>query len=352
MNKSKLTLLIDGNWLLMSRLSAITNSYIDDNELCKNLQLLMIQSIKKVLKKFQLIDNIIFCSDGGSWRNDLDIPEVVKDDDGNIIKYKGNREKPANINWELVFKAYEIFITQLKQYGINTYKEHAIEGDDLLWWWSRKLNNEGTNCIIWTKDNDLKQLINIDNNKCFTVWWNDNNGMFVEDFNEDDLDFLFNNEYNENDIIFKKISSNIQLTKFNKNHIIVDKIIRGDKSDNIEPVLYKQSPKSSRKFRISDKDIDYDIDWKNNSMVYDFFDQLLKSKKYSKNVNKSLENIIEHYNYNRQLVALDKDYYPKEILELLENLDYKVPDDLSGIYNIENNIRSDINNLNGIIDFI
>lgn len=352
MTKSKLTLLIDGNWLLMSRLSAITNNYIDDNELCKNLQLLMIQSIKKVLKKFQLIDNIVFCADGGSWRNDLEVPETVTDDEGNIIKYKGNREKDANINWELVFKAYETLILQLKQYGINAYKEYAVEGDDLVWWWSKKLNSEGTNCIIWTKDNDLKQLVNIDNNKCFTVWWNEANGMFIENFNEDDLDFLFNNEYNENDIILKKISNNIQLTKFNRNSIIIDKIMRGDKSDNIEPVLYKQSPKSTRKFRISDKDIDYNIDWKDDQCVYNFFDHLLKSKKYSKNVNKSLDEILEHFKYNRQLVALDKDYYPKQIIESLDNLPYKEPYDLSGITNIENNIRTDINNLNGIIDFI
>lgn len=352
MAKSKLTLLIDGNWLLMSRLSAITNNYIDDNELCKNLQLLMIQSIKKVLKKFQLIDNIVFCADGGSWRNDLEVPETVTDDEGNIIKYKGNREKDANINWELVFKAYETLILQLKQYGINAYKEYAVEGDDLVWWWSKKLNSEGTNCIIWTKDNDLKQLVNIDNNKCFTVWWNEANGMFIENFNEDDLDFLFNNEYNENDIILKKISNNIQLTKFNRNSIIIDKIMRGDKSDNIEPVLYKQSPKSTRKFRISDKDIDYTINWKDDQCIYNFFDHLLKSKKYSKNVNKSLDEILEHFKYNRQLVALDKDYYPKQIIESLDNLSYKEPDDLSGIANIENNIRTDINNLNGIIDFI
>ena len=98
MNKSKLTLLIDGNWLLMSRLSVIANLYIDDNELCKNLQLLMIQSIKKVIKKFPVIDNIIFCADGGSWRNNIEIPSINIDDEGNIITYKGNREKPSDIN--------------------------------------------------------------------------------------------------------------------------------------------------------------------------------------------------------------------------------------------------------------
>lgn len=352
MNKSKLTLLIDGNWLLMSRLSVITNSYIDDNELCKNLQLLMIQSIKKVIKKFPNIDNIIFCADGGSWRNDLEIPETVRDDEGHIIYYKGNREKSADINWELVFSAYEKLISQFRQYGINSYKEHLIEGDDLLWYWSQKLNKEGTNCIIWTKDNDLKQLVNINNDKCFSVWWNEQNGMFVKDFNDDDLDFLFNNDYNENDVIFKAITNNIQITKLDGNYIIIDKIIRGDAGDNIMPVLYKQAPKSTRKYRISPNDIDYSMNWKDDQVVYNYFDSLLKTKKYSKNVSKSLKDIIQHFNYNRQLVALDKDYYPKQIIETLNELDYKNSDNINGIYIIENNIRSDINNLNGIIDFI
>ena len=353
MNKSKLTLLIDGNWLLMSRLSVITNSYIDDNELCKNLQLLMIQSIKKVIKKFPIIDNIIFCADGGSWRNDLEIPETVRDDEGHIIYYKGNREKSADINWELVFSAYEKLISQFKQYGINSYKEHSIEGDDLLWYWSQKLNKEGTNCIIWTKDNDLKQLVNINNDKCFCVWWNEQNGMFVKDFNDDDLDFLFIIDYNENDAIFKAITNNIQITKLDGNYIIIDKIIRGDAGDNIMPVLYKQTPKSTRKYRISPNDIDYSMNWKDDQVVYNYFDSLLKTKKYSKNVSKSLKDIIQHFNYNGQLVALDKDYYPKQIIETLNELDYKNSEDnINGIYIIENNIRSDINNLNGIIDFI
>lgn len=352
MEKSKLTLLIDGNWLLMSRLSVITNNYIDDNELCKNLQLLMIQSIKKVLKKFPNIDNIIFCADGGSWRNDLEIPETVKDDEGNIIRYKGNREKPSDINWELVFDAYEKLMSKFKQNGINAYKEHLIEGDDLLWYWSQKLNNEGTDCIIWTKDNDLKQLVNIDHNKCFTVWWNEANGMFTPEFNDNDLDFLFNNEFNENDEIFKEITNNIQITKLNKNEIIIDKIIRGDKSDNIEPVLYKQTAKSTRKYRISPNDIDYTMDWKDDQVVYNYFSNLLHSKKYSKNVNKSLDDIIEHYKYNRQLVSLDKDYYPTPIIEKLNELDYKESENINGIYIIENNIRADINHLNGVIDFI
>jgi len=352
MSKSKLTLLIDGNWLLMSRLSAISNIYVDDFEMCEKLQLLMVQSIKKIIKKFPQIDNIIFCSDNGSWRTTIDIPSVNIDEDGNIVTYKGNREKSSEINWEAVFGMYENLINQLNQNGIITFKEHLVEGDDLLYWCSDQLNKNGTNCIIWSKDNDLKQLVNIDSNKCFTVWWNETSGMFVKDFKEDDLDFLFNNDYNENDEIFRLITNNITITKLDKNYIIIDKIIRGDKGDNIMPVLYKQNPKSTRKYRISQSDINYQMDWTNDNEVLQYFTNLLNQKKYKDNVNKSLEDIMAHFIYNRRLVALDVRYYPKEIVESLNNLSFDKTSNIEGLYIVENNIRMNINNLNGIIDFV
>ena len=55
MTKNKLTLLIDGNWLLMSRLSAIINKYPED-QLATELQLLITRSIKLMLKQFPEID--------------------------------------------------------------------------------------------------------------------------------------------------------------------------------------------------------------------------------------------------------------------------------------------------------
>ena len=347
---NKLTLLIDGNWLLMSRLAVIANKYIDETELCNNLQLLMIQSIKLVLKQFPKIDNVIFCSDGGSWRNSIEIPDFVRDENGNLITYKGNREKSEDINWDLIFESYEHLISILKQNNINVYKESGIEGDDLIWWWSKKLNSEDINCIIWSKDNDLKQLVNIDSNKCFTVWWNKASGMFVSEFDDNDLDFLFNNSYNENDVIFKSITNNIPVTKFNKNAIIVDKIIRGDKSDNIEPILYRNS-KSTKKYIVSSADIDYLLKWKNDQEVYDFLSNLLKQKKYQ-NPKKTLDEVYKHFLYNRQLVALDSSSYPKEIIEKLKSLEIKENTSIDNIYIVENYLRSNINQLNGILNII
>ena len=69
MPNSKLTLLVDGNWLLMSRLSVLQNRYQTDEQLCKDLKLMLIRSLSIVLNQFTEIDNIIFISDGGSWRN-------------------------------------------------------------------------------------------------------------------------------------------------------------------------------------------------------------------------------------------------------------------------------------------
>ena len=65
MSKSKLTLVVDGNWLLMSRMSVLNARYADDEQMCKDLKIMMIKSINIVLRTFPAIDNIIFVSDGG-----------------------------------------------------------------------------------------------------------------------------------------------------------------------------------------------------------------------------------------------------------------------------------------------
>ena len=88
MSKNKLTLLIDGNWLLISRLSVLSSKYTDDDSLIHDLKRLITHSISLVLKQFPLIDNIMICVDGGSWRSKIDNTNI-RDIDGNIIEYKG-----------------------------------------------------------------------------------------------------------------------------------------------------------------------------------------------------------------------------------------------------------------------
>ena len=358
MSKSKLTLIVDGNWLFMSRLSVISNQYIDDFELCQNLKVLMIKSIKVVLRKFPLIDNIIFVADGGTWRTQIRIPECLKreaEQEGIIVEYKGTRVKSDDLNWDVLFAAYDDFTTTLKQTQINAYREQYVEGDDWIWWWSTYLNSQGTNCIVWTKDNDLKQLVNIDSNKCFTIWWNNDSGIFIKDYEETEFDFLFNSSFNENEQLLNNIIQCSQsITKIDPKHIVIDKILKGDASDNILPVILRNSrnKESEKKFKISTKDINYSLNYNDNNEVKQYIHNLVNSKNYINRINhnKTEDEIYEHFLFNRQLIVLEKESYPQNILEIFDKYkDYNINKDITLA---ENQINALSNKLTGILDII
>ena len=200
MPKSKLTLIIDGNWLMMSRLPVLNGRYADDKTLIQEVKLLMIKSINVVLRTFPMVDNIMFVSDGGSWRKDEPVPSYMKDDTGSDIEYKGNRVQSDEFDWDMIFAEFNNFIEELKSNGVSAFHENGIEGDDWCWYWSRKLNEQGTNVIIWTKDRDITQLVSSDKNGCFTVVWNKDNGVFMKE-DSDLTNFLLNPFFQRNETI-------------------------------------------------------------------------------------------------------------------------------------------------------
>ena len=345
-NKSKLTLIVDGNWLLMSRLSVLNNRYKDELELCQELKLLMLKSMEIVLRQFPSIDNIIFVSDGGSWRNKIQVPKFLEEAG---IEYKGNREKSDEINWELIFDEFEKFISVLSSTGITVSRENGIEGDDWCWYWSTKSNEENTNCIIWTKDKDLTQLVKTNSDNCFTVWWNKESGLLSENKPDEELNFLFNFKYDENELIFKELIKNAKNdSSINPKHIILDKIIRGDLGDNIIPILYRKS--KTKQFRVASKDIPENLNVHNETEIRQYIHNLLNSKTYLNKVEKDEEDIVQHFIYNVKLVELNKTNYPDNILEIFnKHSSYNVTKDITIA---ENLIRANSNKLKNVLDFI
>ena len=92
------TLLIDGNWLLMSRLFAVKsyfNVQNEDEEKQKGtaeLEDLMCRSINIIINKFEkVVDNIIIVADGGSWRKSVEKPDFFEE----IYKEKEQTRKSA-----------------------------------------------------------------------------------------------------------------------------------------------------------------------------------------------------------------------------------------------------------------
>ena len=125
-------------------------------------------------------------------------------------------------------------------------------------------------------------------------------------------------------------------------------------SDNILPVILRNSKNKNveKKFKISSKDINYDLDYHNKDEVRKYIHNIINSKNYIGRIdeNKTEEDIFEHFCYNMRLVALEKDNYPPEILEIFENYkDYNLSKDTS---NAESQIQATSNKLNGILDII
>lgn len=345
MPNSKLTLLIDGNWLLMSRLSVLQTRYTDDEKLCKDLKLMMIRSISIVLKQFTEIDNIIFVSDGGSWRNKLPIPSFIEEE------YKGTRHPDESLNWDMIFGAYEDFVSKLRRTGITVCKEPNVEGDDWIWWWSTRLNSQGTNVMIWSRDKDLTQLINIDKDSCFTVCWEKSTGVVTVHKDEDDMNFFFNEAYSVNEQIYHSIIDKAkEFKEINPKEVVVDKIIRGDKSDNVLPIIVKKSKTSDKVFRVSQKDIDPNLDYNDYEEYEGYIINLLNQKSYKDKVDKPLEQILEHFQYNKRLVVLEKESYPQEILAIFEN--YKNYNLSKDIHEVEYQLVAEANSISSILDLV
>jgi 5'-3' exonuclease len=364
MAKSKLTLIVDGNWLLMSRLAVLNNKYDSADELIKNVKKMLIKSINIALRTFEDIDNIIFVADGGSWRNDIPVPNSIikKSETGEIIseEYKGTRDQDKSIDWDIIFKGYGDFIGKLNSVGITTCREKNVEGDDWIFFWSNYLNSINTNCIIWSADKDLTQLVHTDKNKCFTIWWNAKNGIKCEDTNDDDLDFFFNNQYDINQEIYNNIvKTGIDIEKINTKHVIIDKILKGDISDNIHPVMIRRAKPdkktglitSSKRFKISAKDIDYNLDYNHDNEVLNYLSEIYRLDAYKDRVEDEIDEVFEHYKYNRKLVELSKTEIPEDIMNKM-NQYISMLHISKDISKAENIIIAETNDIANIAEFI
>lgn len=350
--KSKLTLLVDGNWLLMSRLAVIVGRYPEMNELNRELKLLMIRSVNLVLRTFPQIDNIIFVADGGSWRNtEVKIPYFL-DADG--VEYKGNRTHSEEIDWDVIFSGYEDFLTTLSNNNVTVCREKMIEGDDWCWWWSTYLNSLGTNVMIWSKDRDLTQLVNTDNDGCFTVCWNKEGGITCMDKDEDDFNFLFNNDFSENDKLFHTLlNKSVSVNKINPKEVCIDKIIRGDAGDNILPIIVKKSKNenSTRQYKVSNKDIDTGLNIYDDNKVREYIENLCEMKSYKNRIgDRTPAQIFEHFVYNRTLVVLNDSVYPNNVKDIMKaHTDFNICKDLTEVEHIINAQRSELTDILEVI---
>ena len=254
-------------------------------------------------------------------------------------EYKGTRKKAEDIDWDYVYETHEILQKGLAEAGVTVCHEGKIEGDDWIWHWTKRLNKQGTNCIIWSTDNDLKQLVNLENG-FYTAWYNSRNGIFFhKDLDPaaiDDIDY-FMTAGRDNYIVETLEQVVKQVSYIDPIEIVKEKIICGDKSDNIRSLMVLK--KNGKNYRITEKDAaDVISQYPTLDSFFehkaDVIKQLKDLKKFAVAV-EDVDDIDELFDYNRKLVWLNETQIPKDLQEKMDSLEYKV----ININDVKNNYK-------------
>jgi len=274
MKLGKHTLLIDGNYFLHSRLFVLPRK--KDEQLLSTqdskaqlMRKLCIDFASELRKMNPFIDQIVVAVDAKSWRKDL-FPDA---------QYKGTRTHDDSVNWNGVFEVYIEFQNLLAKQGVVIHQISGAEADDVLFGWSTQLNNEGRNCIVWTGDRDLIQLVNYNNaTESYTLWYYNSKRKLIafqgfnklinedtsDDYSNDDL--LFNMSANlstagqsKKDLKSWVEKNKVEVEEVNCDDFIFTKILQGDKSDNIPAVVtWTKTSKSGKvmNYSITEKHAD------------------------------------------------------------------------------------------------
>ena len=221
------------------------------------------------------VDDVVLTVDSKSWRKDL-YPES---------DYKGTRKQSSSVNWTNVYSVYEDFQKILAEKGVTVHQIQGAEADDVIFGWSTALNNRGKSCVVWSGDRDLIQLVNYSKtNDAHTLWYyNTKKSLYAyEGFERDMLesdansmsndDLLFNmggehmtrDSYQSNIMNWVK-DLKINITEVDCDRFIFNKILTGDKSDNIPSVVTWQKEMKGGKLRT------YSITDKMADSIYDQF---------------------------------------------------------------------------------
>ena len=323
MRKGGHTLLIDGNYFLHSRLFVLPrpkNGVMLEDEASRAslMRKLAIDLASEVRKMRGFIDKVVVAVDARSWRKDL-FPTA---------EYKGTRKSDSSIDWNAVYDVYEEFQNILQKHGVVVHKIEGAEADDVLFGWSTLLINKGRNSIIWTGDKDLIQLVNYSKaNDSYALWYSPVQKSlycfkdFIDVLNTSETtdtdDLLFNlstysgvkEEYKQ--AIKDWIQSNkVKLTEVNCDEFMFNKLLIGDKSDNIPSVVLWQKEMKGGKLR-----------------TYSITDKLA-------------DKIFQQYNKENSQFVIDQ-LFNKDEIEKLADVVYRVIGK-SSIAQIKNNISQNM----------
>lgn len=314
-----MNLIIDGNYILYRNVFSLTREKLLYGYLYDSL----VKSIDSYSKWFPF-NNVYFISDSKTnWRKHI-YPE-----------YKANRKKSDDIDWEFVHTIYEEFKAELpKRYKL--LEMPLVEGDDWFHYLTKFHNRRDESCLMVSNDGDLKQLLktgpsfinimvnenNLHNNIFLPVEYKTWLSIFSENIKIPDL---FDDEPSENLEIyefFKKLISDRNIKDIKRDEILFEKIVAGDRGDNIKSVWGKKDKngtirgigeKTAKK--IYDKYIEYFGIPNFDEECFDrISDLIIEQKKLNSS---EFDGIIDNINFNNKLVNFK--LIPNNIMKIIKD---------------------------------
>jgi 5'-3' exonuclease len=325
----RLNLIIDSNYILYKSVFSLMKTRTLYGDLYRALEV----NFGNYFNKYPF-DNIYMVSDSRAtnWRKKA-YPE-----------YKGTRKKDEEIDWEFVFNTYDQFKESVKENNprVRVMEEEGCEGDDWIFYLVNASNQQGYSTLIVGSDGDLQQLLDYRLNPSWiNIQWRDTfqreklffpKGwkLFMKELKESESD-IFN--MNNNSVFIEMMETLMEKCDFeevNQEEKLFKKIIQGDKGDNIKSVLYT-AQKTGKLIGIGDAGVDKI--WKEYSSVYtadidfkknDWFEKVAPIIAQYKKVEADdhADTIKENLHFNRMLVHLHEDHYPKEIMEIMKQKYY------------------------------
>ena len=272
---------------------------------------------------------VILVKDSRSWRKDLEVERA---------KYKGSRIKDSKVDWGSFFDLIEEFGEFLQLNGYIYSKASGAEGDDLLWYWEKKLREAGSNVVIYTGDKDMHQLVSSTADK-WTICWNSNSknnkivaakGWEANYLNAEEevsiFDVSFDTESPKDRM--KKLLGSTVLEEVDPHKLIFEKILTGDDKDDVPSVwAYEKTPGKLFKLTASKAVAIYNhfkaSGWGDKNIA-DIWDSVEFRQWISGFILRSMNSIdnasnrelaIKNYDENAKLVWLSEKVIPVQVIE-------------------------------------
>lgn len=350
----KRILIIDGNYFCQRVLGQVNMgdsvNNLETAEEQKNFKIALNNSLVNLWmtfnnERYQLIDNIIFVTDFGSWRKDVEPfrPYYIPEDSNIPIGYKEQRKtkkEESPINYDNFYTLITEFVESIKDLVI-VFKINKLEGDDNIMLLANKFANDPSIfAIIFGNDGDLNQVIK-DNVIIFRNIKSKNapNGEFA--INLKTYERLFENSLLSNNLEteYYRTLFSIQIGCTNGTSVIkrdlhngiilatpfrtaLVKSISGDKKDNIFSLISWNSTTGTRRYSITENHISKALKKHGYSLTEDTCQRILLSKnnlinlllslkEVTKQPNVSSDSIIAHLFHNLRINMLSVNNVPE-----------------------------------------